>query len=390
VRITAVEEDDEGTLAVTAEDFFGSYNPNVLYPKSAYVPPPNPTILGLGGATSVPLSPQLGTGTTVQNNNQQPGPVNAPVIFEPPSGVLSSGLQVWIALSGMGVNWGGAQVWVSSDGSSYSQLGLVVGAAVMGVTTAFLPTYAGANPDAVDTLSVNLSESAGTLSSFSAADAANLISLCYVGGEFVAYQAAELTNLNRYDLTTLYRGAHATPIAAHAVGSPFVFMTPQTGRFSFLSTMIGQTIYLKFLSFNQTFGNVENIAFVTAYPYTITGAGLGSTSTAVPAGFVTGSPTAGQTVQLYTFTAPTVLPAGLAGSQGTAGTAATGVSVFAIDKNGVQVGTMTFAVGSAVASFAMAVQTAFDAGDVLTVTAPSPPDATLANISWTLAGSQTA
>src|SRR5205823_11147492 len=35
VRITAVEEDDEGTLTITAEDFFGGYSSAVLYGKQS-------------------------------------------------------------------------------------------------------------------------------------------------------------------------------------------------------------------------------------------------------------------------------------------------------------------------------------------------------------------
>jgi len=49
VRITAVEEDDEGMLSITAEDFFGAYSPTVLYPPANYSPPTSPSILGVGG-----------------------------------------------------------------------------------------------------------------------------------------------------------------------------------------------------------------------------------------------------------------------------------------------------------------------------------------------------
>src|SRR5215468_6311274 len=41
VRITAIEEDEEGTLSITAEDFFGGYSTAVVYPKqpgAGYVP----------------------------------------------------------------------------------------------------------------------------------------------------------------------------------------------------------------------------------------------------------------------------------------------------------------------------------------------------------------
>jgi Putative phage tail protein len=72
VRITAVEEDDEGTLSITAEDFFGGWSTAVLYPKQ-------------GAAGYVP------------NYNSAPGNVNPPLVFEPPAGLLSGDLEIWVA-----------------------------------------------------------------------------------------------------------------------------------------------------------------------------------------------------------------------------------------------------------------------------------------------------
>ena len=76
VRITAVEEDEEGTLSITAEDFFGGYSTAVLYPK------------------------QLGAGY-IPNWNSPPGDVNPPIIFEPPPALLTGGVEIWVALSGV-------------------------------------------------------------------------------------------------------------------------------------------------------------------------------------------------------------------------------------------------------------------------------------------------
>ena len=64
VRITAVEEDSEGTLSITAEDFFGGYSTASLYPKQS-------------GAGYIP------------NWSSPPGDINPPVIFEPPAALLS-------------------------------------------------------------------------------------------------------------------------------------------------------------------------------------------------------------------------------------------------------------------------------------------------------------
>ena len=47
---------------------------------------------------------------------------------------------------------------------------------------------------------------------------------------------------------------------------------------------------------------------------------------------------------------------------------------------------MDFAIGATNASFTMASATSFAGGDVLTILAPGTPDATLANLAWTLTG----
>src|SRR5439155_3155090 len=142
------------TLSITAEDFFGGYSTAALYPK------------------------QSGDGF-LPNWSSPPGSINTPVIFEPPAVLLSGNLEMWVALSG-GPNWGGAQVWISSDGSSYALAGTVTSPAKQGTLTADFPPHF--SPDTTSTLSVDLSESQGQLVSVSAADAANLVTLCYVGG----------------------------------------------------------------------------------------------------------------------------------------------------------------------------------------------------------------
>ena len=81
-------------------------------------------------------------------------------------------------------------------------------------------------------------------------------------------------------------------------------------------------------------------------------------------------------------------PIGLISSQGTAGVAATAITTYSIRKNGSNVGTIVFAAGATTATFMMASATTFMAGDVLTMVAPASPDATLANLAWTLVGSQ--
>jgi hypothetical protein len=356
VRVTAVEEDEEGTLSITAEDFVGGYSTATLYPS------------------------QLNSGY-VPNWSSPPGDVNAPIIFEPPAALLTGQLEIWVALSG-GANWGGAQIWISSDGSSYALAGTVNSLAVQGLLTADLPPHS--SPDATNTLSVDLTESQGQLASVSTTDAANLVTLCYVGGELLAYQTATLTAASKYALTTLYRGAYGSTISDHPPGTLFARLDGSIGRFPYQNSLIGQTIYLKFASMNIVGGGLQSLNSLAVYTYTVRGTGQGSST--IVSGSFSGTPTADLVLQRYVFAAPATVPVGVSGSRGTASTAATATTTFNIQKNGANVGTMVFAPAAGAATFTMNSATLFNAGDVLTVVAPATPDATLANLAWTITG----
>ena len=356
VRITAVEEDDEGTLSITAEDFFGGYSTAALYPtqsSAGYVP----------------------------NWSSPPGDINTPIIFEPPAGLLTGGLQIWVALSG-GSSWGGAQVWISSDGDSYAFAGMVTSPAAQGTLIASLPSHS--SPDTTNILSVDLTESLGQLISVSATDAANLITLCYVGGELLSYQAAMLTATSKYNLTMLYRGVYGTTITEHPAGTQFARLDGSVGRFSYPNDYIGQTLYLKFPSLNIVGGGLQSLASVPAYSYTVQGSG--QTLSIIVSGSLGGKPTANLVLQNYVFTGPTTVPAGLTGSRGGAITEATAATTFIIQRNGGDMGTMVFTPSATTATFAMSSAAVFNAGDVLTLVAPSNPDLTLANLAWTIMG----
>jgi hypothetical protein len=119
----------------------------------------------------------------------------------------------------------------------------------------------------------------------------------------------------------------------------------------------------------------------------VTGSGKASVATTV-SGSYAGPTTANLVVQRYVFAGTVMFPAGLTGSQGAAGVAATATTTYSIKKNGTNVGTMAFAAGAVIATFSTPSATTFMAGDILTVVAPASPDATLANLAWTLVGSQ--
>jgi hypothetical protein len=340
------------------------------------------TPIGVGTAT---LYPKLTTAGSGPDMLVAPGDTNAPIIFEPPAGLSAGDLEVWLIASG-GVNWGGCQVWVSSDGNTYALAGTIYKGARQGVLTANLPSHA--DPDSADTLSVDLTESHGQLLSATLADADNLVTLSYCDGELVSYETATLTAAYKYDLTYLRRGAYGTPIGSHSSGANFARFGPNDPslfRYRYPASFIGQTIHVKLPAFN-TFGQaLQSLSGLTPTDYTLTGDGAVQGPAYVSGSWVA-SPGASQVIERYIFATPVTLPAGLAGSYGAAGTAATASASFTIKKNGSTVGTMDYAASGTSASFTMTTATSFAGGDVLTIVAPASPDATLANLAWTLAG----
>jgi hypothetical protein len=103
---------------------------------------------------------------------------------------------------------------------------------------------------------------------------------------------------------------------------------------------------------------------------------------------LSGAPTASLVMLRYKFPRTVLFPASLTDSQGTAGTAATAQTDFDVRKNGASVGTIRFAAAGTSATFIQASPQTYSAGDILTVVAPASPDATLANVSFVLAGTR--
>lgn len=258
VRITEIQENADRSLTMTAEEFPGTAQAPLFGHEAAQ---------GYAGQANV-----------------DPGPVNTPILFEPTAELLGgASLEIWCALSG-GANWGGCQVWASSDGgATYRQLpGKLAAPARMGATTSDLPSFTvnptGQTIDQVNTFGVDLAESGGVLSAAATADAQALRTACYVGGEIVAYANAVLTGTNKYNLSYLVRGAYGTEasILDHPAGTPFVRLDGGIYEVPFAISDIGQTIFLKFVSFNALGGGLQSLADVPAYPYVIQGAALKS------------------------------------------------------------------------------------------------------------------
>lgn len=243
VRILSLEEDDQGVITVTAEDFpWGTATPT-LHPKQ--------------------VTKSFGPGYYAD-----PGNVNAPVFFEATAQMTQDvGYELLIALSG-GANWGGCTVWESVDNTTYTEIGRQSTPTAMGVLTASLAAVS--DPDTGSTLSVDLTESRGQLSGYTQAQADKFQSLILVDQEIMAYETATLTGSYSYNLTYLRRGLYGSPVQAHAVGASFVFLGPACFPWVYDAADVGVLHYFKFTSFNTAGQREQSLSEVTAYQFRIT------------------------------------------------------------------------------------------------------------------------
>lgn len=240
VQMVSIEENEDGELSCEAEGVMAATTSPALYPShsaSGYSP----------------------------NLDVAPGNVSTPIIFNAPTSLTGGDPQVWCAVSSTSANWGGANVFISFDNIAYTNIGRIDGPARYGVTTNTLAT--GTDPDTVNTVGVTLATSRGTLGAATAAEVAAEASLCYLDGELIAYRDATLTGANAYTLGYLRRGLRGTPIAAHASGSQFARLDDAIFKFSYPDTNIGDTIYIKFQSFNVFGRAAQDIS--TLSPYTV-------------------------------------------------------------------------------------------------------------------------
>lgn len=361
---------------------------------------------------------------TGNDTGVDPGPVNPPIIFQPPGAMTSppGKPQVWAAVSGGdgtndNENWGGCFVWVSTDNATYSQIGEITQPARMGKTTALLATYGGVNPDTTHTVPVDLSMSNGTLLSVSSGDAQRGASACYIGGEIIGPRDATLTSVNHYTLGgELWRGLFGSTIGAHASASAVARLDDAIFEFDLPPEYIGVPLWFKFQSYNIFGGAVQDLSTCTAYTFTpiaptgtftvdtttsppTDGSGLvydGTTGTWVPAdttfrlyGSVDGKPDAGQELFDIEMNGDEVFAAGFPKNLGSCDIAAVADATFLIKKNGATVGNMKILAGTTVAVWTLASGLTFVQGDRLSFYAPAVQDGTLSGPRYTFIGKRT-
>jgi len=245
VRIIDIEEDEDEQLTIIAEDYLDNNATATAYPTQ-----------DAGGWTST--------------YNADPGVCNTPIIFDAPGALTALGYELWIATSGASSEWGGCQVWVSTDDITYKQVGSMYGPSRYGSLSANVA--AGSDPDTTDTFSVDLSISKGVISSGSTSDADAHNTLALVAGEVISFSTATLTGANAYNLTTYTRrGIFNTVNGAHVIGDQFIRLDDGLFKYPYDKSLIGSTIYIKLLPFNQHIAGLYSLSDVTGVPYAIQG-----------------------------------------------------------------------------------------------------------------------
>lgn len=235
VRITRVEEDEDGMLSITAEE------------------------LAVGSRSAVEYDLQSSNG--YQGGNEEPGNVNAPNIFEPPLDLTSGKNQIWVAVSG-GINWGGCNVWVSLDNTTYEMVGTIYGSARYGALVSAI--------DADDTeMQIQLNTSSQMFSG-TVEDAEVDATLCRIGDEYINYIEATLNGSGLYTLSDVIRGRF-DDAGPHNAGESFVRIDRAIFSHDYNENMVGKQIYLKFTSFNGLQQKEQTLDEVAAYSHTITG-----------------------------------------------------------------------------------------------------------------------
>lgn len=239
VRIKTIAEDQNGNLAMTAEELF----------------------VGLAHAPVYGSQARMGR---IGDNNIAPPTSNPPFLITMP------GLEIGVAASGP-PGWGGCSVWISIDNLKYKKVTKIIGSSRMGTLTNFVPQ--GVDPDLVNSVNVDLSISNGIMLSGTQDDADLANTLCVINNEFISYETATLIGANKYSLTTyLRRGVYGTVDTTHFAGEQFAVVDQGIGKIPYLISQIGTTVFVKLTAFNnfeaaeEQLSDVEPTTFVVPAP----------------------------------------------------------------------------------------------------------------------------
>lgn len=190
--------------------------------------------------------------------NQEAPSVNDVAIFQTVGDV--GGNNVFIGVNAP-AGWGGCSVWLSDNNQNYSRIGSITQQARMGRTRLAFNETANA-------CEVTLNQ--GMLKGGTHIDAERANTLCWVNGEALSYEGANMAPNNQFSLTGLVRGQYGTNAISHNAGERFVRVDEALFRYPYRKEDIGKTIHLKFTSMNLFGSNEQGLDDVQAYQYTLT------------------------------------------------------------------------------------------------------------------------
>ena len=190
--------------------------------------------------------------------NQEAPSVNDVAIFQTVGDV--GGNNVFIGVNAP-AGWGGCSVWLSDNDQNYSRIGSITQQARMGRTRSAFNETANA-------CDVTLNQ--GMLKGGTHIDAERANTLCWVNGEALSYEGANMAPNNQFSLTGLVRGQYGTNAISHNAGERFIRVDEALFRYPYRKEDIGKTIYLKFTSMNLFGSNEQELDEVQAYQYTLT------------------------------------------------------------------------------------------------------------------------
>lgn len=190
--------------------------------------------------------------------NQEAPSVNDVAIFQTVGDV--GGNNVFIGVNAP-TGWGGCSVWLSDNNQNYSRIGTITQQARMGRTRLAFNETANA-------CEVTLNQ--GMLKGGTHIDAERANTLCWVNGEALSYEGANMAPNNQFSLTGLVRGQYGTNAISHNAGERFIRVDEALFRYPYRKEDIGKTIYLKFTSMNLFGSNEQELDEVQAYQYTLT------------------------------------------------------------------------------------------------------------------------
>lgn len=190
--------------------------------------------------------------------NQEAPSVNDVAIFQTVGDV--GGNNVFIGVNAP-AGWGGCSVWLSDNDQNYSRIGSITQQARMGRTRLAFNETANA-------CEVTLNK--GVLKGGTHIDAERANTLCWVNGEALSYEGANMAPNNQFSLTGLVRGQYGTNAISHNAGERFIRVDEALFRYPYRKEDIGKTIYIKFTSMNLFGSNEQGLDEVQSYQYTLT------------------------------------------------------------------------------------------------------------------------